>query len=376
MMTPYGKPLESFTSLVELLQAIRSIIKTIEDLNDKDVLHRDISIRNLVLALTDLEDPESDLRGYLIDFDYAIFCKSENGKLRDLAKGRRTGTLPFMALDMMVTENDNNVPQAYYHDLESVFYVLCWICTTQEGPNSTRRSPDFNFSGSDVAKWAGYGRDAPDIELIRRAKEATVHDALNFEARVLRKFAPYFKPLHSCLNLIRAVLIFSPTGFRPGVDHKKILEDWKDCNDGPFPLEYLANIPPSQRDPKDVFEALNRIIDETLEELKKLPAPSEGTTSVPEARDTDAVESSPQEIAQTKGVNVMDQRKALREQKIVEDEKRKEPPVVRRSERLASQRDASVASTSATRVGSLAPSSTGTKNSNSRVGTKKSLAKK
>ncbi|THG94957.1 hypothetical protein EW145_g8049 [Phellinidium pouzarii] len=90
----------------------------------------------------------------------------------------------------------------------------------------------------------------------------------------------------------------------------------------------------------------------------------------------DAAETSPQEIAQTKVVDIIDRREAFIEQKKAADERGKEPPVGRRSERLASQRSASGASTSATRVGSLVPSSTGTKNSNSRVGTKTSSAKK
>ncbi|KLO05545.1 hypothetical protein SCHPADRAFT_798115, partial [Schizopora paradoxa] len=91
------------------------IITAIESLFKKGIVHRDISISNIML-----EKIGRELRGLLIDFDFAANIDEEeedNG-------GYRTGTLPFMAIEIL--EADRNTKHAYYHDLESLFYVLIW----------------------------------------------------------------------------------------------------------------------------------------------------------------------------------------------------------------------------------------------------------
>ncbi|KAG1748234.1 hypothetical protein EDB19DRAFT_1685186, partial [Suillus lakei] len=46
----------------------------------------------------------------------------------------RTGTVPFMALDLLMPEAiAGEVEHLYYHDAESFIWVLTWICLRYEG---------------------------------------------------------------------------------------------------------------------------------------------------------------------------------------------------------------------------------------------------
>lgn len=61
----------------------------------------------------------ADGRGFIIDLDHAIDLSENNANIEEF----RTGTLPFMAIGVLLHEEDHN----FRHDLESFFYVLCWI---------------------------------------------------------------------------------------------------------------------------------------------------------------------------------------------------------------------------------------------------------
>ncbi|KAH8114673.1 hypothetical protein DFH11DRAFT_1508528, partial [Phellopilus nigrolimitatus] len=126
LITPYGKGLEDFDSLTELVSAFKDYVLVIKALHEKDIVHRDISPRNLILVKIN----ELLLRkGVVIDFDYAI-----KKPRTECSKGERTvrdGTLPFMSIDVLTGQIQEHF---YYHDLESLLYVLIWVCTTQAGP--------------------------------------------------------------------------------------------------------------------------------------------------------------------------------------------------------------------------------------------------
>ncbi|KAH8112595.1 hypothetical protein DFH11DRAFT_1511603 [Phellopilus nigrolimitatus] len=289
MMKPYGKPLEDFQTLTELLTSVKDIIQTIEDLINNRVLHRDISLRNLVLAKEDPKDPNSRRRGYIIDFDFAIETDEQD---KECAKGRRTGTLPFMALEMMVKEEENKIKHAYYHDLESILYVLCWICTAQEGPNNLRRSRDFIFKESAIAQWAGYGKNDPTMQDIRNAKQSMVAKAENFDKYIVSQFAPYFQPLHKCIKDMRTLLVFTGSKDPKEVEaNRKII---KLClkHDIEVSLSVLSTIPLANRDSKAVFKSLHDVIDKTLEELATIEEPpSNAVPTHNETQDTDELAS-------------------------------------------------------------------------------------
>ena len=80
--------------------------------------HNDISVGNLMY------DKTKNGEGVLNDFDLAHV----NGNTRPSGTAR-TGTMPFMALDLL-TEGAwaGRVERLYRHDCESFAWVLLWIC--------------------------------------------------------------------------------------------------------------------------------------------------------------------------------------------------------------------------------------------------------
>jgi len=64
-----------------------------------------------------------ELRGYLIDFDLAGLVGHDSHNLD------RTGTMPFMALELLESVGPGNAPvlHAYAHDAEAVCWVVLWL---------------------------------------------------------------------------------------------------------------------------------------------------------------------------------------------------------------------------------------------------------
>ncbi|THG93681.1 hypothetical protein EW145_g8311 [Phellinidium pouzarii] len=227
---------------------------------------------------------------------------------------------------MMVSENYNNVPHAYYHDLESVLYVLCWLCTAQEGPNSTPRSRDFHFEESEIARWAGIGIDDPNLDGIRRAKTTIMKDDIEFGAVILDNFAPYFQPLRECVESMRKLLIFR--GEYTPEDREEtntIIQQWRLNVGEKIPAKLLSMVPLCDRVAKEVFESLYSIIDKTLDELEKTDAMSPGPilTSTVEGAGMESL-SVQQEGQQVKVRHIMERSMAYKGQKVIEELKKKE----------------------------------------------------
>ncbi|KAG6825926.1 hypothetical protein H0H93_016962, partial [Arthromyces matolae] len=84
---------------------------------DGKVLHRDLSENNLMFKYT----VKGKVRGVLNDWDMASYLE-ENGEIEYSDATRRTGTIPFMACDLLVDHEPP--PHLYRHDLESFFYIL------------------------------------------------------------------------------------------------------------------------------------------------------------------------------------------------------------------------------------------------------------
>ena len=75
--------------------------------------------------------------GVLNDYDFAHL----DGQPRP-SGFERTGTIPFMALDLLIDEAmDGKVEWLYRHDCESFAWVLLWICCRYEDGKETRNAP-------------------------------------------------------------------------------------------------------------------------------------------------------------------------------------------------------------------------------------------
>ncbi|KAL8290192.1 hypothetical protein RQP46_003131 [Phenoliferia psychrophenolica] len=83
-------------------------------------LHRDISIGNVMVY----QDANNDLRGILIDYDLAVPLQATP---HAPTARHRTGTLPFMARDLLVIGAEELPLHTAAHDIESLFYVMCWV---------------------------------------------------------------------------------------------------------------------------------------------------------------------------------------------------------------------------------------------------------
>ena len=79
--------------------------------------HGDISFNNLMYDTSAINGPV----GILNDFDLAIWVDHST------TNNDRTGTIPFMAIDVLDGELGDRVPRLYRHDMESFVWVLAYI---------------------------------------------------------------------------------------------------------------------------------------------------------------------------------------------------------------------------------------------------------
>ncbi|KAF9458041.1 hypothetical protein BDZ94DRAFT_1301484 [Collybia nuda] len=104
--------------------------------------HGDISLGNLMWD-------SNKKKGVLADFDLAT--------LRDNADkrgGERTGTVPFMALNLLTKEYfDGKITHLYRHDVESFVWILIWVCTRQNSEWSRNMWNTSNYDACHSSKF-------------------------------------------------------------------------------------------------------------------------------------------------------------------------------------------------------------------------------
>lgn len=181
-----------------------------------------------------------------------------------------------MAIEMLVEETSNRVPHAYYHDLESVFYSLCWVCTSQEGPNSNPRCSCFNFSTAEVSKWNGVGMDNPTLDDIQTRKFSSIHNKTKFSKLVLNQFAKYFESLVPCIAALKEVMVGENSNiddinpyYREEIEATRRKLDEARREGKPLDKTLLKSIPIFERDYRDVFRSIYEIIDKCIHDLKE-----------------------------------------------------------------------------------------------------------
>ena len=86
----------------------------------KGIYHRDISPPNIMYYRD-----EDQVVGVLNDWDLATALSVSSTPNTD-----RTGTVPFMALQLLSTQN---VPHLLRHDVESFVWVFLWVCGCSDG---------------------------------------------------------------------------------------------------------------------------------------------------------------------------------------------------------------------------------------------------
>ncbi|KAK7001016.1 hypothetical protein R3P38DRAFT_2559945 [Favolaschia claudopus] len=215
VLTPFGHALHTFSTRKELLSALRDAVEAHQSLYDKaEILHRDISVNNILLIPSAQMPPPRSAsllspavgassvhtaapilrRGLLIDVDRALVL-GPTGEHKT-APAHRTGTLPFMAIDVL--RKGKTLPQHLpRHDLESFLYVLIWICVHYAGPNGVVRQ-NFKIYHSWLKDWVG----GTSYKSIGGCKGYSMLADDGWE-EVLNCFAPYFEPLKTCATAWR-----------------------------------------------------------------------------------------------------------------------------------------------------------------------------
>ncbi|KAK3905920.1 hypothetical protein C8A05DRAFT_41199 [Staphylotrichum tortipilum] len=156
ILSDCGIPIYKAGSRQALLGALADCIEGHESLRQKaDLLHRDISIGNLIV--------DKDNRGFVIDLDLAIRAQRVGASE---AKGK-TGTRAFMAIGAILGEQ-----HSFMHDLESFFWVLFWRCIHCDGPGESKLG---TVSDADVFRntteefFKYYRRLIPWVNTLRKA---------------------------------------------------------------------------------------------------------------------------------------------------------------------------------------------------------------
>ena len=113
-------------------------------------------------------------------------------------------------------------PHEFHFDLESLFYVLVWICLREDGPRWEGRYPSSNYvmKGSILQKWCGgpgipEGPNEDAYETAGLLKKACVTDSTEFENRILGRLPKYFEPIRDLLIELRSILFESKLSESP-----------------------------------------------------------------------------------------------------------------------------------------------------------------
>ncbi|KAF8631511.1 hypothetical protein AX17_005078, partial [Amanita inopinata Kibby_2008] len=186
-----GIPISQFKSKKELLKAFIDLIQIHERLVKADLLHRDISLRNVMLRKVPNEQRYS---GFLIDFDYMALISELGSKKPSVA--HRTGTTPYMSTRVL-RGLDIHSP---IDDLESFFYVLIFICLEYSGPGHVR---DWDIYKTRLRLWI----EGEQLDVIGTRKSDDVHNWRNFKSVVLDNLPPYFQDLSDCLETMRSTIV-------------------------------------------------------------------------------------------------------------------------------------------------------------------------
>ncbi|KAI5928218.1 hypothetical protein F4810DRAFT_719865 [Camillea tinctor] len=173
----YGKPICEASSCAALLSALDGCITGHKSLRRAGILHRDISINNLMI-----NEDNSSPSAFLIDLDLAI--REQRAGVSG-AKGK-TGTRAFMAIGALLGEQ-----HSFMHDLESFFWVLFWICIHYNGPGK-------NIGQTEFESW-----NYEDDMKLARSKLGTVGDESMFIDIARKHFSDFYQPLIQCVNELR-----------------------------------------------------------------------------------------------------------------------------------------------------------------------------
>jgi serine/threonine protein kinase len=131
----FGRPIHEAYTRTFLLAALKGCIRGHESLWKAGIIHRDISIDNLMINESRAKDSPTR-PSFLIDLELAI----EEQLIETSEETSQTGTRPFMAISAL-----SGAKHSFMHDIESFFWVLFLLCIHYDGPGGAfRRVEEFD----------------------------------------------------------------------------------------------------------------------------------------------------------------------------------------------------------------------------------------
>jgi len=213
----FGKPIYEASSLVAIINGFIGVIKgedlimNIESIADfilghesllnAGILHRDVSIGNIMLT-------ENEDDGFLIDLDLAVMTSND----RASGAPSKTGTKIFMAIGALLGE-----PHSFMHDLESFFWVLFWICIHYDGRNEKGE-----VKRRIVSKYERW--NYADIGELADLKKGLIVEEDGFD-KTVAGFTPGCKSLIPCVQELRKYIF--PDGKRYLGENRELYSQMK-----------------------------------------------------------------------------------------------------------------------------------------------------
>ncbi|CAA7262391.1 unnamed protein product [Cyclocybe aegerita] len=244
ILQAYGNPIHKFSSRMQLLCAFRDAVAGHQRMWEMNVIHRDISVNNVLIGA---DGAEEGWKGVVIDLDMAVFWERE---LTMALVDFRTGTRAFQSLFVLNSEKDRGkkriLAHDYLDDLESFFYVFCWVCMRYDVDANLLKDPPLKEWESENIK-LGYLSKKEFL-----TSEPIEHD----HNEVIDTFGPIFQTLFDALRAFLREKYY-----------------WKLENRNTMPTTIDAMLPRSKKD----YATFINLFDTSIEALKK----EEATSSSP-----------------------------------------------------------------------------------------------
>ncbi|KAF5339124.1 hypothetical protein D9611_011173 [Ephemerocybe angulata] len=171
VMEHYGPSIWNFDDRIQLIAAIKDAIQAHKKLYDRLVLHRDISMQNVLIG----PSAEPGRRGVIIDLDMAVKI---DRKPSEISADPRTGTRQYQSMAVLQSSNPKiqpPPPQDHLDDIESFFYATCHIVFWFATPGVPNRNiPEFlskweSAKEADARAWKALFMSEPlDTDLISK----------------------------------------------------------------------------------------------------------------------------------------------------------------------------------------------------------------
>jgi len=121
-----------------------------------------------------------------------------------------------MAIELLVKKS--KIRHGAYHDLESLFFVLMYICTNLSGPGAIRTPEELQVHSSiPLSVWFKASSSLREVGI---AKSGALCD---IETNILNSFVPYFEDLKPCIVKLFHVIYSYPITPTP-VSHDEVIE--------------------------------------------------------------------------------------------------------------------------------------------------------